>query len=84
MGVLGPAKSAEGNKVSFKIHPRISNFETPARIHEGRRKRVEMVFDNYIHFEHNNFLGQEIDAKVLLENIHHLVSLNILTSRYWR
>ena len=58
--------------------------KTNTRIHEGRRKRVEMVFDNYIHFEHNNFLGQEIDAKVLLENIHHLVSLNILTSRYWK
>ena len=42
-----------------------------------------MVFDNYIHFEHNNFLGWEEDAKVLLENIHHLVSLSVLTSRYW-
>ena len=52
-----------------------------------REMCVEMVFDNYIHFEYNNrqqqLSEQEKDAKVFPENIHHLVSLSVLTSRYW-
>ena len=42
-----------------------------------------MVFDNYTHFEQNNFWSEKRRCKSITKNIHHLVTLTILTSRYW-